>query len=253
MNWRRLMARTEIEVAASTDIGPVRSENQDAYGHFTDGLSDGEAVHLFIVADGMGGHAHGREASHTAVEAVQERFFARPDLALAARLEEAVQEANARVYARWGGVDERERCGTTCTALAWTRGEGVVAHVGDSRAYRIRNGAIDLLTKDHTWVAEMLREGILTEEEARRHPRRTALTRVVGGAEEVQVDLVELGPAQPRDVVLLCSDGLAPVALDDIPPILRKYSLQEASNRLVQLANESGGSDNVTVLLVHFG
>lgn len=252
-DWGKLKKMQKIEMAVRSDVGLVRSDNQDAYGHFGGDASDGSAPQLFVVADGMGGHARGAEASRTAVGVVGEVFASRTDLPVPQRLERALHAANERIFAGSRQGERRERSGTTCTALAWADRQVCLAHVGDSRAYRIRRDGIELLTLLHTWAAEMYREGILTAEEARIHPRRNTLTQAIGTHSQVTVNMVSVGTPAAGDVFLLCTDGLATVAEPEIHRVVRHYALDDACDRLVRMANDGGGLDNVTVMLIRFG
>ena len=238
-------APLRLTVGVRSDVGRVRSENEDAYGCYPS-----EAPCLFVVADGMGGHDDGARASRLAVETVRDAFFDEPERPLEERLRGAVEAANAVVHEEARASGAARPMGTTCTALAFGEGEAAVAHVGDSRAYRVQVGGITQLTEDHTLVEALRREGALTDAEAERHPQRHALLRAVGIGPEVEVDVVRLRPPAPGDAFALCSDGLAPVADDEIHDAVRRASPQEAADALVRLANERGGPDNVTVLVV---
>lgn len=254
MKWRRLLRdRSAIEVGVCTDVGRVRSENQDAYGVYPEEVSDADVDRIFIVADGMGGHAHGREASHAAVRIVQRVFDEEADRDAEGRLQHALEAANHYIYTSSNESGLVQRPGTTCTALAWVGGRLFIGHVGDSRAFRLRRGHIEQLTTDHSWVNEMEREGLLTEEEAQVHPRRNTLTRAIGTSRSVDVEVVQVGQPRAGDTFLLCSDGLADVDRDEMQRIVRSEdTLQDASERLVHEANALGGHDNVTVMLVRF-
>lgn len=250
MGWWKTKRNAGIEVGAYSDVGQVRSENQDAFGRFTwaEGRTDEE--HLFVVADGMGGHERGEEASQTAVQVLHDIFFDGRDWSVGERLRRAFEAANARVYEQAHSGATVQKMGTTCTALALIDGHAYMAHVGDSRAYRINESGITQLTHDHTLVEELRRRGVLTEDEARQHPRRHALTRALGIEPALEVDVLEAMPLQRPERFLLCSDGLAPVTQDEIHEVVMTNTPQEACERLVAMANERGGPDNVTVVLV---
>ncbi|GIV60322.1 Stp1/IreP family PP2C-type Ser/Thr phosphatase [Rhodocaloribacter litoris] len=252
MRWWKPNRKSPVRVGACSDVGRVRTENQDAYGCFPAGEEAGER--LFVVADGMGGHAHGREASHLAVEVIREVYFAGRRGPAGERLRRALEQANARVYARaQQGSTGPERMGTTCTALVLDGEHAHMAHVGDSRAYRIDARGIRQLTRDHTFVNELVGQGILTPDEAQHHPRRHALTRALGIQPTLQVDVLENLPVQERQTFVLCTDGLAPVSEAEIREVVEALPPQEASEKLVRMANERGGPDNVTVLVVAVG
>jgi protein phosphatase len=247
MIWPRRAAATP-RVAAHTDVGPVRQQNEDAYYALgpEDGLPAGE--YLFMVADGMGGHVGGREASALAVESVSEVFLS-SDAEPEQRLRRAIEQANGRVWdrARDGGATTM---GTTCTVLHFQDGKAYLGHVGDSRAYRLDRGRVKQLTRDHTLVEELRRNGALTDDEAKVHPRRNALTRALGIAPDVEADIRSLGPLRRGDRFLLCSDGLAPVPLAEIAEVLGRDDPEEACRYLVARAAEKGSTDNATALAV---
>lgn len=241
--------------AARSDRGRVRDSNED------DLLQRPESG-LFAVADGMGGHAAGEVASRIAVDAVEEEL-AGGDAAVRSppspdRMVEAVREANSRIRRDAGENPGRAGMGTTLTVLALAgRGRWRVAHVGDSRAYLLREGGLRQLTTDHSWVGRQVARGELTKEEARRHPMSSALERALGTSPQVEVD-VEGGEARPGDLFLLCSDGLNAMLPDgEIESLLREDGeasgggeLEGRADRLIDAANRAGGEDNVTVVLV---
>lgn len=233
-----------VRVGAATDVGQVRSENQDALGVFPE-----EEPRLFVVCDGMGGHQDGGLASRVAVQALAEAFAAAPP-PLAHRLKHAVESANAAVWQRSDSNGDGRRMGTTCTVLGIGEGRVVLAHVGDSRAYRVTDAALEQVSEDHTVAAEMQATGVLTATEAARHPRRHALTRALGTAPHVEVLIRDLGPPRDGDKFLLCSDGLAPVDHPEVLRVARDYEPQEAAEWLVAQANAGGGPDNITVVIV---
>lgn len=230
--------------AATTDVGQVRAANEDGY-------FEGDSV--FAVADGMGGHVAGEVASSTALEpiaALDGRVF--PDAATAAAsLRSAVLEANQAVARKAAGDPSYRGMGTTLTA-AMVEGRRLhVAHVGDSRAYLLRGRTFSQLTEDHTLVQRLVEEGQLSHEEAEHHPQRSVVTRAVGVNRELEVDTLTLELA-PGDQILVCSDGLTGVVSDtDIAHrLLADQPPAEAVEELVRLANDSGGPDNITVVLL---
>ena len=239
-----------IHVGAFSDVGRTRNENEDAYGYFPEQPTDG-ADRLFVVADGMGGHTRGREASTTAVAVMKRVYFAARGKPTEARLEEAFQEANAEVYHLADANGTGDTMGTTGTALALADGHVYLAHVGDSRAYRINESGDEQLTRDHTMVAEMQREGVITAQEARTHPRRGTLTRALGTQPRVEVDVIDVGTVQRGDRFLLCTDGLADLPADELREAVRQRTPQDACEYLVRCANEQGGYDNATALILH--
>lgn len=249
MSWWRKRPSI-ISYAATSHVGMVRSENQDAYGCFPPDDNGNTSDRLFIVADGMGGHSGGKEASHIAIEEVPRVFFADTSSPIKERLQRAFRQANASIFEKARAGGGMDRMGTTCTALALHNGHVFIAHVGDTRAYRIDRDGVELLTADHTLVEEMRREGVLTEAEARVHPRRNTLTRAMGVESDLEVDVNEVGPLKPDTRYVLCSDGLSEVSREELHRIVMEMAPQQASDRLIELANERGGHDNVTVLIL---
>ena len=233
----------QVQIVSLTDVGRVRSSNQDAYGEF---VNAGRGC-LLLVADGMGGHRGGEIASKLAVEAV-ERVFERSAGLPERMLRSALEGANERIYEHAQRERHLEGMGTTAVAFYLGRdGTAWVAHVGDSRLYRLRGGELERLTEDHSVVGELTRHGYLSEEEAANHPRRNELLRSVGPSSTVAVDLAPVS-IQSGDRFLLCSDGLCGYVSDpQIQEALGRVDPEEAARALVDLANDSGGQDNVTV------
>ena len=236
-----------VVAAGRTDVGQVREGNEDALL-----IRDG----LFAVADGMGGHLAGEVASATALELLENsldgRVFQDAEAARNA-LSETVVEANRQVTALADENPEYRGMGTTLTA-AMVEGRRVhIAHVGDSRAYLLRDGQLRQLTDDHTLVQHLVDEGQITAAEAESHPQRSIITRAIGVADEVEVDTFTLD-LRPGDQLLLCSDGLTGVIEDaDIAARLESDDpAQEVVDHLVALANDAGGPDNITVLLLRY-
>jgi protein phosphatase len=236
----------EIEIAVLSDIGRKRATNQDAHRELVGPHGD----RLLILADGMGGHSGGEIASELACEAIQ-RAFDRADADPPAMLRHAFRVAHARIRQRADSQPELYGMGTTGVTL-WidTASRGWIAHVGDSRAYRLREGQLELLTADHSVVAEMLRRGLLSPAQAQDHPRRNELFRSIGGGDELQIDLQQVD-VRPGDRFLLCSDGLSSVVDGSlIASVLASEAPSQAVRTLVELANSRGGPDNVTVQIV---
>jgi len=243
-----------VEFASSTDRGVVRTENQDAAGKFPDGPFDPTypGGQLFIVADGMGGHNAGREASMLALKTIGETFLASaPSPDPGASLEHALQAANLRVYDQGLSDPAYRGMGTTCTALLLTGVRSLIAHIGDSRAYLVRKSGIAQLTEDHTRVGELVRAGIITSAQAREHPERSFLNRALGARPTVTVDIVEGPPLTQPCTFVLCSDGLyTHVDDDEIRSVVAARPPEEAARELTALAIQRGGSDNITVLVI---
>ena len=244
----------KLEVAVLSDPGKVRPGNEDAYGSFAPagGREQRETGWLFVVADGMGGHQGGEIASRLAVDAIHDSYFADPDSDRGAVLVRAVKDANGLVLEQSQADSSLSGMGTTCTAMAIHDGRGFFIHIGDSRAYLLREGELVQLTNDHSLVGEMIRSGMITDEDARNHPRRNVITRSLGVQEAVEADTPHT-PFELRrdDLFLLCSDGLsACVSDEEIRGVLAGKDLDSVAGALVEMANARGGKDNVTVLLI---
>lgn len=230
----------KVRVGAESDIGRARERNEDAM------LVDAP---MYAVADGMGGHQAGDVASALALETL-ERLVPGGEVPLA----EAVREANGAVFERSTSDRAVAGMGTTLTAVVVEGRRLRLAHVGDSRAYLFRDGALHLLTEDHTLVNRMVREGKLSEEEARVHPQRSILTRALGVEPDVSVD-EGVVDANDGDRILLCTDGLTGmVGEEPIRTVLAEVrDPQRAAERLVAEANRAGGLDNITVVILDLG
>ena len=233
---------TALRYAARSDVGLVRSNNQD---------SGYAGSHLLVVADGMGGHAGGDVASSVAIGRLARLDSETPASDIVATLEESVLEANQEILRRARDEPQLRGLGTTITALLRAEGKFALAHIGDSRAYLLREEETVQVTKDHTFVQRLLDEGRLTEEEAERHPQRSVLMRVLGDVDaDTELD-ISLRPAHPGDRWMLCSDGLSGlVSLDTIDATLKDVADPgECADALVQLALKGGGPDNITCIV----
>jgi PPM family protein phosphatase len=235
-----------IVAAGGTDVGRVREGNEDAYL---------VADSVFAVADGMGGHLAGEIASAKALEPVEEldgKVYADAEEAVRA-LRDAVVTANATVSQMAEDEPLYRGMGTTLTAVLVEGRRLHVAHVGDSRAYLLRDGTFNQLTDDHTLVQHLIDEGQITREEAATHPQRSIITRAIGVARDVDVDSMTLD-LQPGDQILLCSDGLTGVVSDGaIEAALRSdEDEQTIITGLIEQANEGGGPDNITVVVLRY-
>lgn len=232
-----------VLTASLTEVGCVREVNEDSCGEF----QDSHGRRLLVVADGMGGHKGGATASRVAVETVGEVFQSSqtdPEKTLFA----AVEAANARVYELSRDNAELRGMGTTAVMLLLGEsGTAWVAHVGDSRGYRMRDGQIQPITADHSVVGEMVRQGLLSEADAAVHPRRNEILRSVGVEPTVQPDVARLDLAE-GDRFLLCSDGLSGLLQDpEICAVVLREPPQQAARTLIDTANQRGAPDNVTV------
>ncbi len=233
------MALRVADSKVVSDVGRQRDANEDAAV---------EAPPLFMLADGMGGAQAGEVASQTAAQVFAPG--AGHDGTPEQRLTRLVQEANRRIFEMAQGDESKRGMGTTLTA-ALVEGDGVtVAHVGDSRGYRLREGRLEQITHDHSLVAELERSGQISPEDAVDHPSRSVITRALGPEPDVEVD-AHTHAGRAGDLYLLSSDGLTDMISDDeIAAILRStQSLDEAADSLVRAANQSGGRDNITVVL----
>ncbi|MFQ5824504.1 MAG: Stp1/IreP family PP2C-type Ser/Thr phosphatase [bacterium] len=241
-----------ITFGSDTHRGLIRTDNQDYCGKYPEDSLKlfSPTGQLFLVADGMGGHMGGREASHMAVSIIQQVYFSNLSGDIPKSLHKAFETANEKIYQVATSNPNLHRMGTTCTVLALKDDKAFIAHVGDSRAYLINRNKIEQLTQDHSHVAEMRRQGILTEEEAKVHPDRSILTRALGVDSTVEVDAINNIPLIAGEYFLLCSDGLAKVDNKEIKSIILSKTPQQACERLVHLANERGGEDNVTTQVI---
>jgi protein phosphatase len=221
-----------------TDVGRGRPENEDS--HLVD-PEDG----LYAVADGMGGHRAGEVASATAIDALKTAYLG------GQRLDQAVGAANAAVFAKAAEDAALRGMGTTLTAIALHDSTAELGHVGDSRAYLMRDGAVTQVTEDHSLVEQLVREGRLSPEEAQNHPQRAIITRALGVDPDVAVDTYRID-LKPGDRLMICSDGLTNMLSDDtIAQTLRRHAdPQQAADTLVDMANQAGGDDNITVILL---
>ena len=231
-----------IEHVALSDVGRERDGNEDSFL---------ERPPLFVVADGMGGAEAGEVASQTVVRVFTEAFDAG---SLPDSLAETVQTANARIYEMATEDPSKQGMGCTTTAAYAAGGALTIAHVGDSRLYRLRDGAFEQLTDDHSLVGGLVRLGQLTPEEAEHHPQRSVILRAVGVEPTVEVDILH-HDLEPDDIYMGCSDGLTGMVRDIvIRETLGMFSsLAEAAEMLIELANTAGGKDNITVTLFRIG
>ncbi len=232
--------------AGETDPGCIRSSNQDSY------YIDPQA-RFFVVADGMGGHAGGEEASRLAtavISAYLDRQWEQ-DLPAEELLEEAIIKANYAILSDQYTHPERQDMGTTVVLLMMYQNETWFSHIGDSRLYRLRGERLEQLSDDHTWIARAIATGILTPEEARRHPWRHMLLQCLG-REDIQLIETRRIDMEPGDRFLMCSDGLTEELTDDtIKEIWLSYSYQEVPKKMIEAAKARGGKDNITVVVVH--
>ncbi len=248
-------SQVQLAIGSMTHVGLVRQANEDSSAALLPPNAPVGCGGLMIVCDGMGGHQAGDFASNTAVSTVVSTLRnisadALTPARAAESLHSAAIAANAKVFSESGSL-ERAGMGTTLTAAVVSGPVLALAHVGDSRAYLLRNGELALLTSDHTWVADRVLKGALTQEEAETHSKRNVLLRALGVAESVEVDsaMVQI---QKGDVILLSSDGMhGLVSGANIASVLGALSPQEAASELIERANAAGGPDNVTSVVAH--
>jgi PPM family protein phosphatase len=235
---------TQVDFSGRSEAGQVRTVNQDS--HYVGETASG---YLAVVADGMGGHKTGEVASQKAVSIIQRELEANrnhPPTALA----KAVQAANLEVYDYAAENPEHKGMGTTLTTVFIDDQVGLVGHVGDSRAYLIRNASIRQLTLDHSWVADRVRQGILTQDEAKHHRLRNVITNALGSTPEVKLDILHF-EVRTGDRLLLCSDGISTLLTDEVmESIVSNHTPEEAVQRLIGEANRRGSPDNVTAIVL---
>ena len=231
-----------------SDCGQVRGHNEDSF------RIDSERG-LFVVADGMGGHAGGEVASALAVETVCKTLLGdkggKTGICNAKALQAAIELANTTIYQDAGNNPVRKGMGTTLTCMCWDRCQLHLGHVGDSRAYRLRGHELVQLTRDHTWVDMQVRAGVLSQHEADHDRMRHVLVKSLGTQPGIEPDIIPVD-AEPKDRFLLCSDGLSDlVGHDDLRDILAgNGTLAEIAGRLVEKANAVGGRDNITAVVI---
>jgi serine/threonine protein phosphatase PrpC len=227
------------QATAVSDAGRKRRRNEDAY------VVDPP---LFAVADGMGGAQAGEVASQLAAAVLRESTGKDGDPE--GRIVALIQEANRQIYERARSDAQASGMGTTVTAAMLADEQVAIGHVGDSRAYRVRGGELEQLTEDHSLVADLMRSGRLTPEEAETHPQRSVITRALGTDPDVDVDTSAVD-AEPGDIFLLCSDGLTTMVGDEeiLRALAESETLEDAARALVRAANRRGGEDNITIVL----
>ncbi len=246
----------QIESYAISDKGMVRSRNEDSF-------YCGDDLNLYVVADGMGGHRGGDVASKLAVEEIArvvrkwgsddekeitgvEGLHPETD----SKLELALKRANRKIWEESNSNPEYRGMGTTATAVFITDTEATIAHVGDSRAYLVRNSEIRQITEDHSWVNEQVKAGFITNEEARTHRLKNLITRSLGHEADVKVDVLRL-KIEKGDLFLLCSDGLTNLINDDeMRDTVVSLDPDKALKKMVETANKRGGHDNITAVMI---
>ncbi len=238
---------------ALSDIGKIRDKNQDAYY-----ISKENELELYIVADGMGGHRCGELASSMALEIIKENFINsgkeldnKDDILRL--IKGSIEKANINIYLKSLEMKECKGMGTTLTLAYIFKDNILIGHVGDSRAYIIENGNIIQITEDHSYINELLKNGSITLEEAKSHPKKNVITRAVGSSSTIQIDIIEV-KYKIGDILLLCSDGLFNMLdEEEINEVFnRENEIQMACEILTTMANKKGGLDNITVVAIKF-
>lgn len=240
-----------MKIVAKTDKGKVRKENQDSYaaGELPGGVA------WAVVCDGMGGTAGGNVASSVAVKMISEKISSSyqsgmSDLSIRNLLISVIETANTSVYEMSQSIESLRGMGTTVVAAIIRDHTLYLAHAGDSRAYIISGNNMQQLTRDHSIVQDMVEHGEITQEQAKEHPRKNIITRALGVCEEIEVDFSQ-EILDEGDIIIMCTDGLTNyVEADDIYNATRDNRYYEFADRLVDLANENGGGDNITVVAI---
>ena len=243
-----------MDIGVKTDTGRIRDNNQDAYYFLLD-----EDKPLFIIADGMGGHKAGEIASNLAVEIISKNLNS--DLNsndfeeeyIKEKIFNSIDEANNKIYNKARNEEKCSGMGTTVTLAYITDKSLYIGHVGDSRAYVFKNNKLTQITEDHSLVEELIKNGSISREEAKYHPQRNIITRAVGTAENIDID-VSIIPKEEIEIFLLCTDGLTNMLDDDEIEsfLINSENMQIACENLVNLSNDRGGYDNITVIAVKF-
>lgn len=244
--------KVRVEIAVDTDVGRVRSENQDHYCVFDP--EDPEQIRskgsFVVVADGMGGHTGGTVASHTAIDAMYESFSTSQAESMHELVESAINSGNSAVRQKAQSNPQIKDMGTTCVCLQIRGKHVLIAHLGDSRCYMFRGNTAEIVTRDHTYLNELVDIGLLTAEQAEGHPDKNIITRCVGMSATLDIDY-NRREAQPGDIFAMCSDGLSNfVTTDEIFEEVKASSAEDACKNLIELANSRGGDDNITVAVV---
>ncbi|MEO7719493.1 MAG: Stp1/IreP family PP2C-type Ser/Thr phosphatase [Capsulimonas sp.] len=241
-----------VKLGAKTDLGRVRENNEDKFDFYEpeDPAVLASKGSFYGVADGMGGHSAGQIACELALKIVIRSYYSTPSPDTHSNMRRAIEEANGLIYDTAQMITERNGMGTTLTCAIIREDMITVAQVGDSRCYLIRDGEIGQITEDHSWVAEQVRIGAMTLEEAQASPFRNIITRSIGTASTIESDITTHA-MQEGDIFVLCSDGLSGhLEASDIQRIALEHSPSIAAMRLVEEANERGGRDNITAVVL---
>lgn len=239
-------------ICACSDVGKVREINQDAYFYIED-----KVVPIFIVADGMGGHKAGEVASNLAISAIASYYKANRDkieneeMFVPQFINESIAKANEKIIEESQNDEELRGMGTTITMCIIFGDEIYIGHVGDSRAYLLRDDELTQLTQDHSLVGELLRTGSITKKEAMNHPKKNVITRAVGTDSKLSVDIVNR-ELNLNDKIILCTDGLTNMVSEEriLETVKIDENIFESCSKLVNIANEIGGIDNTTIMFI---
>jgi|ERR1700677_312414 serine/threonine protein phosphatase PrpC len=246
-----MKVRAGIEVSSQSDVGCIRRNNEDSFGYWEpdDDQQFRRKGRLAVVADGMGGYEGGQEASRLAVETVMTVYRDCADSDPQQALIDALHAAHEHIRQYSFAHPELRGMGTTCTAAAIVQNGLYYVHVGDTRLYLIREGQITKVTRDHSYVGRLVESGMISPEEAETHPQRNILTAALGTNPELIMDApAQPAPLRPKDVLLICSDGLWGQVRDpEILDAVDNKNVEQAGRELIELARERGGPDNITV------
>lgn len=242
-----------VKYAAKSDKGKVRETNEDSYKII---MNHPNIPNTFIIADGMGGHSSGELASSMAVEFAEEYILKNPDIFsqeedVLSGIDVLVKEANNAIFSRGLESQSDFGMGTTFIVVIMLKKNIYIGHVGDSRVYLIRDNTIQKLTTDHSYIEELLKNGSLTREEAENHPKRNIITRALGCEKKVLADLISF-EIRDGDTLILCTDGLTNMLTDEeiLDTITKEADPESSCDKLIHWANERGGVDNVTVIVI---
>ena len=237
--------KLQLNIGSYSDVGRARDINEDFFGSFS-----GSYGNLLMVCDGMGGHKGGEIASRLAIETVSNYFEKlNGDYAISEEINKSLETANKSIILK-AKDPELSNMGSTIVLALVKNGLVYYSSLGDSRIYKIRNEAIEQITKDNSLVQQMLDSNIITEDEAKIHPKKNVITKALGTNDELQPEIYEPFKLKVNDKLILCTDGLtAHVDDEEILELTKDYTPQEAAQKLVGLANKRGGTDNITVLI----
>lgn len=242
----------EIISYGKSDIGKVRDNNED----FLATKKFGDKEHLFIVADGMGGHQAGNVASKLGVETFVKhyRLIRKKGTSIPESMLESINKSNSAVLTKASTDLDKRGMGTTFSALLISDSQVNIVHIGDSRVYLVRDDEIKRITTDHTFVEKMVSEGRITAEEARRHPQKNILYMSLGARETFHPDEINGFEVMNKDIFLICSDGLTDMVTDDvIKEYCQSYPPEKAVDELISLSNRNGGLDNISIIIIEIG